>query len=203
MFNLLLDKPPSSVIIGEGVIVNVDTDFRTFIKFEKLMFGSSELSNRDRVLKSFSLFGDYMPRTSVETNAYMDGILNLYRCGKVQRKLNAKVAEKAKTKPKAPRYFDFDYDSPYIYAAFVETYGLDLTEAKIHWWKFKALFDALPAECQFSKIISYRGADISQIKSKNEKQRMIKLQHIYALPRNLSESEKIAEAGRIFSGGTL
>ena len=127
MFNLLLDKPPSSVIIGEGVIVNVDTDFRTFIKFEKLMFGSSELSNRDRVLKSFSLFGDYMPRTSVETNAYMDGILNLYRCGKVQRKLNAKVAEKAKTKPKAPRYFDFDYDSPYIYAAFVETYGLDLT----------------------------------------------------------------------------
>ena len=203
MFNLLLDKPPSSVIIGEGVIVNVDTDFRTFIKFEKLMFGSSELSNRDRVLKSFSLFGNYMPRTSAETNAYMDGILNLYRCGKVQRKLNAKVAEKAKTKPKVPRYFDFDYDAPYIYAAFVETYGLDLTEAKIHWWKFKALFDALPAECQFSKIISYRGADISQIKSKNEKQRMIKLQHIYALPRNLSESEKIAEAGRIFSGGTL
>lgn len=202
MFSLLLDTPPSSINISEGVAVNVNTDFRTFIRFEKIMFGT-QLSNKEKVIKAFSLFGDFSPRTSDEANSYMNGIVYLYRCGKESKKLNAKVAERVKSKPKSPRYFDFDYDAPYIFAAFIESYGIDITEAKMHWWKFKALFDALPSDCQFSKIISYRGADTSQIKNKNEKQRMIKLQHIYALPRNLSESEKIAEAGKIFSGGGI
>lgn len=203
MFSLLIDKLPSSVIIGEGKIVDVNTDFRTFIQFENVMFGNNNLSNKDKVLRAFSMFGDFVPTTQEEMNGYMDGILLLYRCGKIQRKLNAKVAEKQKTKPKPPKYFDFTYDAPYIFAAFLQVYRIDLTEAEMHWYKFKALFDSLPAECQFSKIISYRGADISQIKNKNEKQRMIKLQHIYALPRNLSESEKIAEAGRVFNGGAV
>ena len=132
----------------------------------------------------------------------MDGIIDIYRCGKEIKKLNPKIEKKANN-VKTPKYFDFDFDSPYIFAAFMQTYGIDLTDTDMHWYKFKALFDALPADCQFSKIISYRGADITKIKDQSEKERIIKLQTIYALPRSLSESDKIAEVGRIFSGGKI
>ena len=58
--------------------------------------------------------------------------------------------------------YSFSKDAAYIYAAFKEQYGIDLTEIpNLHWWKFKALFDSLNEETQMKKIMYYRKVSTS------------------------------------------
>ena len=49
----------------------------------------------------------------------------------------------------------FEDDAPYIYSSFMETYGIDLLTAKLHWWQFLALFRGL--FIHYKDITSYRG----------------------------------------------
>ena len=51
--------------------------------------------------------------------------------------------------------FVFEDDAPYIYSSFMETYGIDLLTAKLHWWQFLALFRGL--FIHYKDITSYRG----------------------------------------------
>ncbi len=197
--NLLLDKLPSAIDV-DGTIYQINTDFRACIKFEQMIFDIKNLSEnekRDNVIRSLNLFLKSIPPAE-HIKPVMDGLIDFYRCEKEVKKLNSAIKV---PQTKTPKIFDYEYDAPYIYAAFVQVYNIDLIDVKMHWYKFRALFDALPADCQFAKIMSYRGTDTSQIKNKNEKQRIEKLKNIYALPNALSDEEKRANAGIIFRGG--
>lgn len=57
-----------------------------------------------------------------------------------------------------PRVFDFVQDADLIYAAFRQTYGIDLHAArgKLHWLDFLALLKALPDNTRFSQIVDIR-----------------------------------------------
>ena len=56
----------------------------------------------------------------------------------------------------------FAQDAPYIYAAFKEQYGIDLlSQEKLHWWKFLALFESLGEETKMAKIMYYRTVSTS------------------------------------------
>lgn len=76
-----------------------------------------------------------------------------------------KVTEKANDKEgktdEGPA-FSFSQDAPYIYAAFKEQYGIDLlSQEKLHWWKFLALFESLGEETKMAKIMYYRTVSTS------------------------------------------
>lgn len=58
---------------------------------------------------------------------------------------------------------DYHCDAPYIIAAFQQVYGIDLTTAHLHWWRFKALLCALPEDCLLARIIHWRTADLSDL----------------------------------------
>ena len=70
--------------------------------------------------------------------------------------------------------FDYVLDSSMIYAAFMQTYHLDLLECKnLHWYKFLALFRNLK-DTRFNDVIGYRGFnpnDKSDYKKSMMKQR--------------------------------
>lgn len=51
---------------------------------------------------------------------------------------------------------DYVTDGPTIVAAFQQAYGIDLTRARLHWWRFKALMSNLPEETQLAKIYHLR-----------------------------------------------
>ena len=56
----------------------------------------------------------------------------------------------------------FTQDAPYMYAAFKEQYGMDLTTIEsLHWWKFMALFESLGEDTKMSKIMYYRQVNAS------------------------------------------
>jgi|SRR5690606_36344721 len=80
---------------------------------------------------------------------------------------------------------DFEKDAAYIYASFMQDYGIDLFEAqgKLHWKKFKALLFGLRDDTKLMKVIGYRTMDVpppGKIPHK-ERQRLLELKRFYSL----------------------
>lgn len=97
-----------------------------------------------------------------------------YRCGK-------NAAEEDKTEH-SPAY-SFVEDSEAIIAAFQKEYGIDLTTAKMHWWRFSALLNGLLSH-SFSERVQYRVCKPEEIKSKDIRARYRKMKEEYALDRH-------------------
>lgn len=195
--NILIDPLPETIsIAGKDYLIN--SGFRTFMLLEQLLFDDT-ISDADKVLQMMNLiFVDEYPSVSEEV---MSKIIEFYRCGKSVRK-KAGRRNNQKKELKAPKIYDFDYDDALIFAAFYQQYHIDMNEIEdMHWWKFKALFNSLSADCEFVKIMGYRAADLSQIHDKEERERIAKLKALYSLPSNLSTDEKAKRIGALFGGG--
>lgn len=80
---------------------------------------------------------------------------------------------------------DFDVDADYIYAAFMQAYGIDLIDTDLHWHKFLALLNALPSDTIMAQIMGIRGY-VGGDKSMNEKKSR------WALPLKISDEEREA-----------
>ena len=194
--NILLHSLPESVMV-DGKEFFVDTDFRTFIIFEKIL--SEPIDAREKVGEIIALFyTDEMPH---DIEGAIDAILYLYRCGEEPKKAPARKKNgNIELKPKM--IYNYEYDAPYIYGAFLTQYKIDLNDIEyLHWWKFQALFKSLEDHNKIVEIMSYRATDLSKIENKKERDRIARLKSIYALPQNLSFEDKVAMAGAAFGGG--
>jgi hypothetical protein len=192
--NILIDALPDALVV-DGRVFPISTSFRTGILFEQLII-DSQISDKEKLQETFRLFFiDDLPRNIEEAT---EAVLWFYRCGLEAKEKKGKKNDKNPSFTK--RIYDYDIDAPLIYAAFVQQYGIDLSEDDLHWWKFSALFKGLDEECEISKIMGYRGADLSQIKNRAERKRYASLQAKYALPSMLSSEEKVMAAGAVFGG---
>lgn len=194
--NILVDELPQTVII-DGEEYHISSNFRTFILYEMLLSDSS-ISDRDKMEEMMNLFfTDDRPEKMTES--VIDAIVDFYRCGKQETRKQKAVKRTIKNKKKV---YDFGWDDAFIYSAFYTVYKIDLNEIDyLHWWKFKALFNGLPSDCEFVKIMGYRSADASKIKDNSERSRILKLQALYALPENLTPEQKAAKIGAVLGGG--
>lgn len=86
----------------------------------------------------------------------------------------------------------FLFDAKYIYAAFMQAYGIDLIEQQgsLHWAKFSALINALPDNTLMRQIIDIRKTNLSEIKDKDEKKRIKKLKQQFSLEGKGSPGEE-------------
>ncbi len=179
--SLLVDIAPKSVEI-DGTEVEINSDFRTAILFEQMMF-DEDFSDRLKTGQALRLFYPVIPEN---INEAFQKILWFYSGGK-QR--NSKFGSGSDS-----RYYDFEYDDDYIFAAFWQQYGIDLEAVEyLHWWKFRALFRSLSDNCGFVKIMGYRAMKITSKMSAYERQFYGKMKKLYALPLSLNEQEKISE----------
>ena len=184
--NILIDKLPTEV---EGLELN--TDFRTSILFELLM-QDKDISNEDKVALSINLYFNRQPKSYEEMDKMTKAIMWFYSCGNKKKELKEsnqreQIVKKEKRKK---QIYSFEQDDFLIYSAFMEQYGIDLTEAKLHWWKFKAMFDGLNDDILFSKVMGYRSIDLSKIEDKKQREHYAKLQKHWALIDNRSVEEK-------------
>lgn len=194
--NILIDELPQTVTIDNKEFP-ISTNFRTFILFEMLLSDNS-LSDRRKMEEMINLF--FVEETPERiTEDVINSIIDFYRCGKQETRKQKAVRRTVKNKKKV---YDFECDDAYIYAAFVSAYNIDLNEIDyLHWWKFKALFNGLPSDCEFVKIMGYRATDTTAIKDNKERSRILKLQALYALPEHLTVEEKAARIGAVLGGG--
>lgn len=179
--SLLVDIAPRCVEI-DGAEVEINTDFRTAILFEQMMFDDDFPENM-KTANALRLFYPVIPQN---VNEAFQKILWFYSGGKVKKCGSESHSNN--------RFYDFEYDDDYIFAAFWQQYGIDLESIEyLHWWKFRALFRSLSEECEIVKIMGYRAMKIDSKMSANEKKFYAKMKKLYALPRSQSEIEKIAE----------
>lgn len=86
-------------------------------------------------------------------------------------------------KEEKERVIEFDQDANYIYASFMQAYGINLIEeqGKMHWKEFLALLDGLPSNTRIKEIIKIRTWKPSKHDSNEYIEQMKELQELYAL----------------------
>lgn len=80
--------------------------------------------------------------------------------------------------------YDLKQDAPYIYASFMQDYGIDLfkEQGKMHWWQFKALLTGLSDDTKFKKVLEIRSMELPSGKGTEKQRKAIqKLKKAYAL----------------------
>jgi len=193
--NILIDLLPVKVEIN-NVEYNINSDFRTSMLFE-LMMSDNELDDKQKIEQALLL---YYPKIPSDINLAVDQLLWFYRCGKDI------IASSGNGKGKNVQIYDFNFDDDYIYSAFLDQYNIDLQDADLHWWKFKALFKSLRENNEIVKIMGYRSMDLSKIKDREQKVYYKKMKDLYKIQNQISkdEIEKLDSIkNALLSGGDL
>ena len=162
----LYQEPPEAIVV-EGVEYPVNTDFRTWISFQGILTGQA--GTEEKAAQVYAL----MERLGLPASeASLEAMVAFFEGG---------TAERVGAGESRTPAFDFERDSAHIYSAFLGAYGIDLTTARLHCWKFKALFQALPDDCELCKIMRYRTVDLKDV-PKSQKQFYRQMKARYALP---------------------
>lgn len=180
MIDLKTKGLPNAIEVN-GTLFFLDVDFRVWLSFPARM---EKLKDGDPAGYK-GLFKCVPP---VPTKAVLEALSAFYSPEReIPRSIGSDEA-----------LLDTDIDADYIYAAFLQVYGIDLLEEDMHWHKFSALLGSLPQGTMMTDIISYRGYKGSS-KDPAYKEHM-KLKSIWALPQLVSEEEKEAmeEFNRLF-----
>lgn len=181
MANIILDVLPETVEI-DGVEYQINSDFRISILFELLM-QDDEVGKRQKLMSGLRLYYPVVPQNLTEA---VDKMIWFYRCGR-----EAEEDRPGKSGGgRAKQVYSFQYDDDYIYAAFLEQYGIDLQDVEdLHWWKFRALFKGLREDTEIVKIMGYRSIEITSKMSKEQSEFYKKMQSVHALPIPDAEKE--------------
>ena len=158
-------RPPNGVWISQE-IYPISTDFSTAIAYTRLI-SQGKLTEEG----FFSLwFPDKRPR---DLDKALEAIGYFYRMGRPSGEENA------------PAPYDLLLDSGPIYAAFFREYHLDLSEAKLHWWRFLALLEGLITH-SFSQRVACRTASLEGLDAL-QRGEILRLRRIYRLPAQTPE----------------
>ena len=180
------DKLPQEVYIKNKKFI-INADYRIFIKFEERMQGRDINSAVMEALFSFYPAFNLILEQDLLSEA-VEKFIWFYSCGKEYINKPSKNSKMIKTE----QVFSYKHDSDLIWSAFW-MYGnrIDLSKEKLHWWKFKAIWNSLPSECEFVKIKSYRAYD------GKDKDRL-ELKEYYKLPPTEAEIKDKVRRDKIY-----
>lgn len=150
----LYTTPPDTITV-DGVEYPVNTDFREWVRFQGILLADG--TNEAKAGKVLELMADMnLP----QTKEALDSMLQFYTGASTENQTGSGGNVQA---------YDFEKDSEYIFSAFLDSYGIDLTTERLHWWRFKALFKSLPEDCQMCKIMMYRTIDLKKVPKEQRK----------------------------------
>lgn len=179
----------------QGVTYRINLSFDTVLRLFDLL-KDPDLSEQEKIFFGLQLLLGVSFLYDIETqNEIFLSVLeafDIWKRPKPRYDVNGNLL-KPKVKDVAEQHFSFNYDADNIYAAFYQTYGIDLFEeqGKMRWEKFIALFGGLPDETRFRQIVSIRTRKPPKGKgSKEAKDELKKLKELYALPKEGEEDEQ-------------
>ncbi len=183
---------PTSFTSADGTEYPIHSDFREWIRFESLLANADVPESLKFFIALRLIFADNVPD---DFHAAHEFVSWFYRGGK---ELPANGGSDISLTSR--RVYDYEYDSEYIFAAFLEQYRIDLCDISyLHWWKFIALFKGLH-DCKMTDIIGYRGAEITDDMPKSRQAFLMDMQEMFELPVSLTEQRRIEAAKRFLEG---
>lgn len=197
--NVLMDDLPCTVSVA-NVEIPINTDYRTGILFEQTL-SDPAMPDDEKLITILNLYYgeavfpllDDMDKVQEALN----GIMWFYRCGAEE---TAESETEEDTSGKEPP-FSYEHDAGYIYAAFIEAYGIDLTKNRLHWWQFRALFLGLPETVLFCRIMGYRTMEIPAKMPKEKKEFYQRMKRIYRIPESAEQIRLEKEMEAILANG--
>jgi hypothetical protein len=178
MIDLLKAKLPQAVQVGGGYF-KIHTDFRYFLILqEKLEDKTTPINGFD-----FMYIGEVPP-------SRLEGIRALIEFMNPKSELPRRTGDEI-----SEAVLDYHIDADYIYAAFMEQYGIDLSEAPLHWYKFQSLLRGLH-DTKLNTIIGYRLWRNETGKNDRYTKSQEKLKEAWRLPQK--EDEEADEALKAF-----
>lgn len=181
-----MNNYPEYVEIGNKQY-KINTDFRIALKCNEIAEDET-IGDLERALGIiYLLFGD---EALNDTNNY-ETLLKLAEkylgCG-----------EELQIDTNEQPDMDFIEDMDYIEASFMSDYHIDLSETKMHWWKFFNLINGLSNSdmgdcCVLNRIRNLRNYDTKEIKDRKEREKIEKAKKQVALKKNRKEKRATEE----------
>lgn len=174
------DELPRVFTDAQGREYDFHSDFREWLRLETLLT-DTDIPDDIRGRLMYELI---FPAEKPPFNEALAYIIYFHDCGRKPR---------GKGKSNGKPCYSYEHDIDLIYAAFMQAYHIDLYEVPyLHWWKFRALFLALPEDTKLSKVMGWRGTDIDRRKMSDDLADFYKeMQTIYRLPKSISEQQRI------------
>ena len=189
MMNLMYENLPESIeVCGESV--PIVTDFREYIKLID-MLSDSELSVSD---KQFCIL-QYFKSTPGDFDEALGELVDFVTMSKLRSDPKSDQGDSENDDSDQKALYSFSYDYPYIFSAFMHDYGINIrTIPYMHWWEFRMLFDGLSNDNEIKQRIMYRGIDLNDVKDKDERKRIMKIQREIKLPDDILTDYDIGDA---------
>lgn len=172
MIDLKKTGLPESIEV-EGGLYYIQTSFKYWLRFLEL------LENKDTPPKDF----DFMYKSKKPSNR-LDGLLALVQFGNPPQ-----ILPRIQKGEAGEKVIDYTIDADYIYAAFLEQYGIDLVTSNMHWYKFQALFRGLH-DTKLNEIIGYRLYEHKGGKKTDHDRQMEELRRAWELPLEADEEDE-------------
>lgn len=177
MIELKKSRLPESVEV-DGSLYTIQTSFKYFLRFIEL------LANKDIKPQDF----DFMYKNKKPQDRESGLIALVQFCNPPQN-----LPHTDKLEGSSEKAVDYTIDADYIFAAFMERYGIDLVESDMHWYKFQALFKGLH-DTKLNEIIGYRLWENTSGKRDAYTRQMEKLKLAWELPQESDEEDEDLKA---------
>jgi len=176
----------------EGKIYPLDLAFDTVLRFFDLM-DDETFFDHEKINIAFKMFVDTDDEFDFNTK---------YRAVKtiVETFIIRDESNDSDDGGTSKQLYDLKQDAEYIYASFLQEYGIDLIDqqGKLRWEKFLALLSGLRDNTRFKEIVGIRAAELPRGKGmEEERKRLRKLKRIYALKKD--QKTKEAELDAMFN----
>lgn len=180
MIHLLIDPLPEE-IEADGKRFPIVTDFRDWLRFGSMM-GDRSLPVMDKLLLVREWFIKPPCRITAEI---VQALRGFYAAGELE--YHPRQSSGTEDAPRCPPTFSWEVDAPFLLGDFRRFYGMDLLRIEyLHWWEFKALFLALPADSRTMDRIHIRSMDLSKV-SPERRSAIRRAQLQIALPFEVDE----------------
>ena len=170
--NILTDPLPTTVNL-QNRDVEIKTDFLPWLQFVQIIqeYNLDVLTMDDyieMVERISRILFTVQPELTYDLFPAVVTFFSDYSNGKKGESTNEKLV-------------DYSIDADAIYASFAQVYGIRLSETKMHWYEFRALFANLPEDCPVGRLMHIRGMKDSDV-PKEKRADLLKLKQSVALP---------------------
>lgn len=191
--SVLCDKLPDSITVG-GERFKIYTDFRRWILLTEFLCGEcGDDAYIDGMTAAYTMamivcpaIGEVLRKKPKLVGEFVNEIVRFVLMGgDIVGRGDGRGTSRAQSTP----IYDFEVDGERIFASFMAVYGIDLTEADMHWWKFMSLLRCLPRDCAFMQVVDLRGLDVSRIADDGLRKQLRRARAAVRLPKKRSRDD--------------
>lgn len=188
-----LTQPLDNEIEINGQLYEWDLSYDNVLRFYELMDDDS-VNEIEKVQLAFKMF---IPECTTDIETQIETVQA------IAQYISGQDEEESEPSEDHKQYYSWEQDADYIYASFLQDYGIDLIDLQgtLRWEKFIAMLNSLSERTKFSQVVSIRAAEIPAGNSEYEiaeRNRLIQLKHLYALKGEDSVSYAEQEIDSMF-----